>query len=94
MEELPEEKMVDPQTRIVLKAFNLSFHDIPTLVLTVDFRLVIEGTEKSGHIRVNVTPNKVYPPQDFLNDFNLVERKLDECCKEFDEIRNQTPNSR
>lgn len=52
--ELPEKDTEDPQNKIVIKAENLCFNDIPTLISTVRFELQLND-KPSFHLRLVVS---------------------------------------
>jgi len=84
--ELPEGNTAHSKNVILVDVSNLIFEDIPTLILKVQFELSL-GKKKSHHTRQSVTPNKKFPYNSFINEFNLVEKRLEECCKRFDRIK-------
>jgi hypothetical protein len=93
MTELPEKDTDDPPNRVVIKTENLCFNDIPTLIATVRFELKLND-KPSLHSRLEVKTRKGFPANSFINEYNLLEKKLEKCCKEFDKIKKKTSDSR
>ncbi len=91
--ELPEKDTEDPQNKIVIKTENLCFNNIPTLISTVRFELQLND-KPSFHSRLVVTTRKDFPANSFTHEYNLLERKLEKCCKEFDKIKKKTSDSK
>jgi hypothetical protein len=84
--ELSETETSDPKNKIKIRVENLIFEDIPTLISNVQFELALDDKE-SFHTRQNVKTNKEIPAHSFIHEFNLVEKRLEECCKRFDKVK-------
>lgn len=91
--ELSEKDTCDPKTKIKVKVENLRFNDIPTLISNVQFELLLDDRE-SFHSRQSVKTNKRVPADSFTHEYNLLEKKLEKCCKEFDKIKKKTADPR
>lgn len=85
--EIPEKDTDDPQTTVRLDVKNLIFANIPTIIAKVRFSLVLDGNKKSSWYAKNVTTNKDIPQASFTDEFTLFEKRLDDCCREFDKFR-------
>jgi hypothetical protein len=92
MTELPETETTDPKSKIKVKVENLRFNDIPTLISNIQFELLLDDRE-SFHSRQSVKANKKVPANSFTNEYNLLEKKLEKCCEEFDKIKKKTSES-
>lgn len=84
--ELSETETVDPKNKIKVKVENLRFDDIPTMISNVQFELVLDEKE-SFHTRQSVRTDKKVPARSFTHEFNLVEKRLEDCCRRFDKIK-------
>lgn len=84
--ELSETETADPKNKIKVRVENLRFEDIPTLISNVQFELALDDKE-SFHTRQSVKTNKKVPAHSFTREFNLVEKRLQDCCKRFDKVK-------
>jgi len=91
--ELPEPPTSNPKNSVLVDVSNLVFYDTLTLILKVQFELSLDEKE-SIHTRQSVKTNKRYPASSFINEFSVVEKTLEKCCKRFDKVKGKYLNGK